>query len=771
MSVRLMGFAIVASHSLSVAAAAPDAVVERLTAAIQHELVAKRLPALSMALVDADQVVWQAGFGLARPTENRPADEHTVYRVGSVSKLFADIAAMQLVEQGRLKLDEPLTTYLPDFQPRDPFEVPITLRQLMSHRSGLVREPPVGHYFDPDEPKLEATVRSLHRTSLVYQPETRTKYSNAAIAVVGYLVEKVSGETFEDYVDGHILKPLGMTESAFRITPAVDERLADAVMWGLDGRVFPAPKFELGTSPAGNLYSSVHDQTKFLIAVLAAGMHSTAPLLKPETWQAMWQPQFIAADQPGYGLGFSISQFDGTKRIGHGGAVYGFATQFAALPEEKLGVIAAASKDCANGTVTRLTDYAFRLMRAQKRGETLPEYVATSPLPAGLARELAGRFAHGESVLDFQDVGDRLFVTRGYLRREVRTLGDHFVFDDEFAYGPELRRTNADEWVIDDQSWTRQPAPCPPEPPERWRGLIGEYGWDHNELFILEDQGKLYALIEWFFRYPLTELSSSEFAFPDDGGLYHGEKLIFKRNRDGQATHVVAADVKFVRRDLPGEDTTFRVQPLRPVEELRAAALMATPPAQSPDLRKPQLVDLASLGAKLKFDIRYATTNNFLSTVFYREPRAFAQHDAAQALLRAQQQLEGAGYGLLIHDAYRPWFVTKMFYDATPENLKHFVADPSQGSRHNRGCAIDLTLYDLQTGEPVAMPSGYDEFSAKAYPGYPGGTSRSRWLRELLRRTMEAEGFRVYEFEWWHFDFGPWREYPVLNLRFDEIGR
>ncbi|HUQ68460.1 MAG TPA: serine hydrolase [Planctomycetaceae bacterium] len=765
-----VGFLVMVVLPTAVSAAEPAAIIEKLTAAIQHELAAKQIPAMSIALVDGDRVVWQAGFGLARPKEQRKADEHTVYRVGSVSKLYADIAAMQLVEQGKLALDEPIATYLPDFGPRDPFELPITLRQLMSHRSGLVREPPVGHYFDPDEPSLEATVRSLHPTAIVYQPETRTKYSNAAVAVVGYLVEKVSGQTFEAYVDQHILKPLGMTESALRITPAVEERLANAVMWGLDGRVFPAPKFELGTSPAGNLYSSVHDQAKFLRAILAAGDHPTAALLKPDTWRQMWQPQFTN-DAAGYGLGFSVAQFDGTLRVGHGGAVYGFATQLAALPGEKLGVIGAASKDCANGTVTRLCDYALRLMRADKKQEALPEYVTSSPLPAGLAREMAGRFALGDRALDFQDVNDRLFVTRGYLRREVRTLGDHFVLDDEFAYGPEIQRTNADRWSIDGETWTRQRVPCPPEPPDKWRGLIGEYGWDHNELFILEDQGRLYALIEWFFRYPLTELSPSEFAFPDDGGLYHGERLIFKRDKNGQATHVVAAEVKFVRRDLPGSDATFRITPQKPVDELRQIAMAAQPPAQSPDLRPSQLVDLMPLDAALKFDIRYATTNNFLSTVFYPEARAFAQKDAAEALLRVHQALAEDGKGLLIYDAYRPWFVTKMFYDATPDALRHFVADPAKGSRHNRGCAIDLTLYDLAAGEPLQMPSGYDEFSAKAYPGYPGGTSRSRWQRELLRLMMHNEGFRVYEFEWWHFDYGPWREYPVLNLPFDKIAK
>src|SRR5438477_558333 len=106
------------------------------------------------------------------------------------------------------------------------------------------------------------------------------------------------------------------------------------------------------------------------------------------------------------------------------------------------------------------------------------------------------------------------------------------------------------------------------------------------------------------------------------------------------------------------------------------------------------------------------------------------------------------GYGLLIHDGYRPWYVTKMFWEATPEKNRMFVADPSKGSRHNRGCAVDLTLYDLKTGKPAQMTGGYDEFSDRSYPDYPGGTTLQRWHRDLLRRSMDEQGFTVYEAEW-----------------------
>src|SRR5262249_35750936 len=151
---------------------------------------------------------------------------------------------------------------------------------------------------------------------------------------------------------------------------------------------------------------------------------------------------------------------------------------------------------------------------------------------------------------------------------------------------------------------------------------------------------------------------------------------------------------------------TFRIKAVKPLDELRKIALAAKPPAEKGTFRKPDLVDVTKLDATIKLDIRYASDNNFLSTPFYTSTRAFLQRPAAEALVRAHKALAGQGYGILIHDGYRPWHVTKMFWDATPEHLHHFVADPSKGSRHNRGCAVDLTLYDLKSGKAVEMVSG-----------------------------------------------------------------
>ena len=208
----------------------------------------------------------------------------------------------------------------------------------------------------------------------------------------------------------------------------------------------------------------------------------------------------------------------------------------------------------------------------------------------------------------------------------------------------------------------------------------------------------------------------------------------------------------------------FRIRPVRPVAELRAEALAATPPAEKGHFRPSDLVDLSALDSRVKLDIRYATPDNFLSTPVYASARAFLQRPAAEALLRAHRELLKQGYGLMIFDAYRPWYVTKIFWDATPPDKHDFVADPAQGSRHNRGCAVDLTLYDLKTGREIEMTGGYDEMSERSYPGYTGGTPEQRARRDLLRREMEKQGFTVYPSEWWHFDYRDWKEYAIQNV-------
>jgi D-alanyl-D-alanine dipeptidase len=490
----------------------------------------------------------------------------------------------------------------------------------------------------------------------------------------------------------------------------------------------------------------------------------------------MWTPQFAAPGaREGFGLGFALSELQGRRRVAHGGAIYGFSTELAALPDEKLGVVAVATLDGANAVVERIAEGALQLMLAAREGRPLPTLDGTQPLAPSRARQLAGRYGTGDAALDLEEFGGRLYLmpVRGGFRTELRARGDTLVVDDRLAYGATLLPLGEGTLVAraGRDTLRRVPSTMPAAAPDPMRALVGEYGWDYNKLYLLERDGRLNALIEWFYQYPLTEVSRDVYAFPA-WGLYDGERLLVRRDASGRVTEVVAAGVRFPRRAAGTEDgSTFTIRPQRPVAELRAEALAARPPQETGPFRASELVPVTAVDPSIRLDVRYATTNNFMRSAFYSSPRAYLQRPAAEALARANRALRPLGYGLLVHDAYRPWYVTKMFWEGTPAAQRVFVADPSQGSRHNRGAAVDLTLLDLRTNRPIEMTGGYDEFSDRSYPYYPGGTSRQRWHRDLLRRTMEAEGFTVFEAEWWHFDFDAWRQFPIGTATFEEIER
>lgn len=772
-----------AAPSLAQPSVAPDerykAAVAELEKLIKHEMDDKKLPALSIALVDDQKVVWAAGFGYQDRDRKVPATAETVYRVGSVSKLFTDVAVMQLVEEGKLDIDAPVAKYIPAFKPNyTPGDKEITLRMLMAHRSGLIREPPVGNYFDPSEPGLEKSVASLNGLNLTYAPALRTKYSNAAIGVVGYAVEVSQKEKYEKYVQRRVIDALGMKSSSFVLTPAAKMRLADAVMWTYHGKEFAAPTFELGVAPAGCMYSNVLDLAKFQSCLFAGGKVGDKPFLKPATVGELFRQQFEEEKgvTGGFGLGFRIGKLDGHPRLGHGGAIYGFATDFVVLPNSKLGAIVVTSRDAANACVTRIADDALRLMLAAKGNRQLPKLeFGSEPVPADEVAALLGRYRGGDLYFDITESFGTVYLQfsyRGGERYRVRKSGRDYVFADIQAAPGKVTFDKDAIVVAGINGKFRKDKPVtaiPPEPPARWKGLIGEYGWDHNTLYIYEKDGKLHALIEWTEVDVLTEILPDLYAFPTARGMYHGEKLVFTRDANGRATKVVAASVPMQRRKIDGDEgETFKIKPVKPLADIRKAALAAKPPEEKGEFLKPDLIDLATIDG-VKFDIRYATDNNFLGTPFYTSAKAYMQKPAAEALARVHKNLKERGYGLLVFDAYRPWHVTKMFWDATPEKFHNFVADPSKGSRHNRGCAVDLTLYDLKTGKPVEMVSGYDEFSDRAFPDYMGGTSRQRWHRDLLRSAMQAEGFSVYEEEWWHFDYKDWKKYAIGNKTFEEL--
>jgi D-alanyl-D-alanine dipeptidase len=328
------------------------------------------------------------------------------------------------------------------------------------------------------------------------------------------------------------------------------------------------------------------------------------------------------------------------------------------------------------------------------------------------------------------------------------------------------------------------PGPKPLDVPIVWKKIVGIYSDGKSQIIVLERSGDLI----WREDNKEAPLGSAESGFLLQGpdSLLHSEldsvgnverivatprSLQPKESASTGNSHDQGSKaIVYVRADAGADPSHFyHVRPAPDVPTLRERALKQSPPGEVGPFRKPDLVELATLDPAIHLDIRYASANNFLSTPVYLQARAFMQRPAGEALLRVLHKLQPLGYALLIHDAYRPWYVTKIFWDATPEEGRIFVADPQKGSKHNRGCAVDLTLYDLSSDQPIEMPGLYDEMSPRSFPNFPGGTSLQRWHRDLLRRAMESEGFTVNEDEWWHFDYKDWKLYPILDVPFEKL--
>lgn len=722
-------------------------------ARLQREL---EIPGVWVGLLDVDPTTGEERLWADVVGEN--PDVLAVHRVASISKVVTATAAMALVEKGKLQLDQPVREILDGFAPSNPHATAITLRHLLGHRSGLVRESPVGHYFDASEPALQATVASLSATDVLFEPGTRRKYSNPGFGVVGALIAEACGTSFEEAVDTLVLAPLGLADSSFRERPDLVARTARGAMWSYDGRSVPTPDFRFGYVPAAELRSTVVDLLRFVGSSFA---NAPKRVLKPDTQAEMWRVPGKA--KFGCGLGWFVNDFEGARRIVHTGAVYGFASVLTALPEEGIAVAVVCTKDFVNNPAEAIAERALRAARAARKGERLERPVYPQPLGVEAARALAGRWNAGRNWVELTERGGELFYEPNIgVRTRLRRMPDGLlVADDPLEYRGrrrirQLETGSLHDGMVEYERETKLPAPAPKE----LLPLLGEYGWEHNSLLVYEDRGRLGVLLEWFIRELPRREAPDHYRFP--GGMYGGDALVFERDDTGEVVALRLAGARFPRRKrFDIED--YRIEARGELAGIVAAAKSAELPEFAPAPRAFELVDLMELDDTLRFDIRYATARNFLGAQVYDAPVAKLQRPAAEALLRVHRSLRARGLGLLVFDAYRPWHVTKAFWDATPDAQRHFVANPARGSRHNRGCAVDLTLYELATGERIEMPSDFDEFTPRAYCDYPGGTSQQRYYRELLRRAMEAEGFEVYEHEWWHFDFRDWKLYPIGN--------
>ena len=256
------------------------------------------------------------------------------------------------------------------------------------------------------------------------------------------------------------------------------------------------------------------------------------------------------------------------------------------------------------------------------------------------------------------------------------------------------------------------------------------------------------------------------FKFPGSS-LYQDESAIFQRAADGSVTGVRVGGVFFPRLPLPPDDTVFQIKPLKPVEELRSEALASKPPLEHGEFYPTDLVELTKLDPSIKLDIRYATDHNSCRALIPSGARVHAEARGGGGRSRFQA-LHKLGYGLLIHDAYRPWYVTKMFWMEHPTTKRSSLRTQARIASQPRLRSRPHPLRS-QDRQAIRMTGGYDEMSERSYPFYPGGTSIERWHRDLLRRIMEREGFTVYTFEWWHFDFAGYAHYRIGNATFEDL--
>jgi len=534
--------------------------VAQLRLVVDEEL-ARGVPAgVSVALVDGQRTVLVEGFGLADRQQNRPASAGTVYRVGSISKLFTALAAMQLVEQGKLDLDAPIQDVLPTFRIEVPFDDagPITLRQLMCHRSGMVRESPVGSYFDPQGPTAAETVASLASCALVSRPNSETRYSNVGPTIVGCAVAAASGRPFAEYQQEHVLGPLGMRDSAWERNDHVRPRLATGYMRVADGAggftSRRAPQFELGTRPAGNLYATAGDLARFAQMVLADGRTADGrALVQPATLQEMGTIQ-LTKERSAYGLGFHVATLDGHKMLHHAGAVYGFSSSIVILPDEGIAVVVLCNEDIARGPVGRISEAALSLMLEAKLGQGLPARPATVSLSREELAAMAGPYESASYWAELRVVEGTLEANVSGQPMTLRPVGPlEFEADGQYVARERIKFVRDDQGRITgfsalEQNFKRIDPRRRRPIPEAWEAFLGSYGPEFIPLVVSQRHGRLYAMTENMFDYRLTPVNQLVFRMPP--GLYTNEYVVFVPDAEGRVRRVNLANVTLERLEL-----------------------------------------------------------------------------------------------------------------------------------------------------------------------------------------------------------------------------
>lgn len=319
---------------------------------MREQVEAGRSPGVSVAVVRDQELVWSGGYGWSDLGAHTPASAATLYRIGSVSKLFTSTAILQLRDQGKLALDDPVAKHLPEFKVRNPFPAtpPVTLRHLLTQTSGLTREAPFPYWTTHVFPSREQLLASLRDVTLTSPPGETYKYSNLGVALLGLVIERISGESYADYLRRHLFEPLGMSSSS--AAPSAEQIRSRAIAYYRKSsqgsrRVFDYYDMD-GMAAAGNIVSSVEDLARFAMLQFRDGPPGGAQVLAGATLREMQRPQFVYPSfSGGRGLGFAVNRADDVTFVTHAGWIGGNRTQILLAPATKIGIVVACNADDA----------------------------------------------------------------------------------------------------------------------------------------------------------------------------------------------------------------------------------------------------------------------------------------------------------------------------------------------------------------------------------------------------------------------------------------
>ena len=367
-----------------------------LSAAIKQDMAKHDVKGLSIALIDDQKVVWAEGFGYADVVNKVPATADTIYRIGSISKVFTATEVMRLAERNKVNLDEPVTTYVPEFSIRNRFadSKPITLRALLAHHSGLPSDVLKGMWVDHPV-SLAEYVTALREESLASPPQSLYKYSNIDFSLLGKVIENVEHQEFSSAMQQSLLMPLGMADSSFQLTPENERRYARAYRNGKE-----TTRLSLRDTPAGGMLSSVNDMSRWLRFIFADGSAQSAQIIKPETLHEMFKPQFEGLDTDfGHKIGMAwmlsgLSVPGGQPLAWHNGGFPPYQSHLSMLPEQKLGVIILTNSDEASQFITQLGTRALELAFETKYGAPPSHDTAKqTPKPVQISHDDLARYA------------------------------------------------------------------------------------------------------------------------------------------------------------------------------------------------------------------------------------------------------------------------------------------------------------------------------------------------------------------------------------------